>query len=300
MNNSIDAVISYVNPSDRLWAKDYSTATGNFNVNGPRFRSWGTLKYLFRSISENMPFVDRIVLIVARESQVPIWVNRDTVKIIYHEDFIPKQFLPTFNSCTIESFLWNISDLSDKIIYFNDDMFAINSLTVDNFFTKDMPHLYFEGPVRYSKKNIFRCQCRTGMDMIANALNTPLIDSDNIIKPLHIALPITKDSLLKVSELCGDKINKSISMLRKSSNVNQYIYSYYQYFNNNYICSFPAYQYFEITEKTILEITDTILAENVQLICINDSDNLYNYTNLRDQIQKCFESKFPNKCRYEL
>jgi len=296
---TVDAIISYVNPSDKLWASDYSKATGNYNVTGPRFRSWGTLKYLFRAIAENMPFVNNVVLIVARESQVPDWVNKENVRVVYHKDFIPKEFLPTFNSCTIESFFWNIPNLSEKIIYFNDDMFATNPLTIEDFFTKDAPHLYFGNPEGYSKKNIFRCQCRTGMDMICNVLSIPTFEPNVIIKPPHVASPITRESLIKVHELCEKHIKNSVSMLRKPSNVNQYIYSYYQYFTNNYVCASPAFAYFEIKESTIAKIEDAILSKDYQLVCINDSGKLRDYKQLSYQLQECFESKFPNQCKYE-
>jgi hypothetical protein len=63
-----------------------------------RFRDWGTLRYLFRGIAENMPFVRKVHLVVSHESQVPEWVNREEVHIVLHKDIIPAEFLPTFNS----------------------------------------------------------------------------------------------------------------------------------------------------------------------------------------------------------
>ena len=42
------------------------------------------------------------------------------------KQFIPNNFLPTFNSCTIEMFIGNIKGLSEYFIYGNDDMFFVN------------------------------------------------------------------------------------------------------------------------------------------------------------------------------
>ena len=297
--SKFDAVISYVDPSDKLWAKDYSNATGNYNISGPRFRSWGTLRYLFKAISENMPFVDRIILLVARESQVPIWVNTETVRIVKHIEFIPKEFLPTFNSCTIESFMYRISDLSEHFIYFNDDMFPLNLLHVGDFFTEDVPHIKFLFDDVYSAKNMYRCQCRSGMDMITSALNLSDYTLGKLIRVSHIPCPMLKFSLDKVGELCEDKIKKSATMLRMKKNVNQYIYAYYHYFTNNYIDDSASFIYTDI-EDNLDSIEDIILNSSIQLACFNDSGNVNDYTNTSKNLRSIFERRFPNKCKYEV
>lgn len=300
IDKTIDIIIPYVNGSDRHWIRDYINATGITMPSATRFRSWGTLKYLFRGIARYMPFVRQIVLIVARQSQVPLWVNTDRVKIVYHKDFIPEKYLPTFNSCTIESFLWNIPDLSDRIIYFNDDMFPVGPMTEDTFFTGNKPNLKFTQPATYNTSQMFQSQCRSGIDMITTALNLPKFESGKIIRPYHISTSLTKESLDKVWGLCKDLIPKTLSTLRLHKNVNQYIYSYYQYFAGEYEPKIVNYKYFEIYEKTIKDISNEILKGNYQMLCLNDTDKIKDYNRVRYLLTEAFDKKYPAKCEYEL
>ena len=296
----MDVVIPYVNCVDTEWQKVYQAVNKSSANNSVRFRSWGTLKYLFRSIDKYLPFVDRIVLIVAQPSQVPIWVNKNTVKIVYHQDFIPKEFLPTFNSCTIESFLYNIKDLTEKFIYLNDDMFAISSCTEQDFFTDDKPNIKFVTNEKYNPEATFRCQCRSGMNMVGDALGQPRYKEGYLVRPYHITAPMTKESLQKIQKLCGTKIPATVTKLRDPKNVNQYIYSYYQYYTGNYVNKIVSYKYFELCDRTFNTIRHTILSHDYQWICINDSKNIQNYGITRGMLIDTFKKKFPNRCRYEL
>ena len=296
----IDLIIPYVNCSDRNWIQDFIRTTKLHTPSQVRYRSWGTLKYLLRGVEKYMPFIRNVILIVSRQSQVPIWINQKTVRVVYHEDYIPKQFLPTFNSCTIESYLWNIPDLSDHIIYFNDDIFPINTMYVGDFFTGNTPHIGFREIESYSERNIFRTQCRSSIDLITKALQLPAFESGKIIRPHHIAVPMTKRSFDKVGELCKDTIPATISNMRLYKNVNQYIYAYYHYFTDDYI-NFPVeYMYFEVSDRTIHTILDTISDSTVPIICINDSDKMKDFAKTRTMLNRCFEKKFPDMSKYEI
>ena len=296
----VDAIVTYVNNSDNKWVSSYIKTTHTHNPSACRFRSWGTLKYLFRGIEKYMPFVQNIILVVASESQIPAWVDATNVRVVLHEEFIPKKFLPTFNSCTIESFFWNIPNLADKVIYFNDDMFPTAPMTEDDFFTDDKPHIKFKTLEVTATANLYRQQCRSGMDMITTALDLPKFDKGKFIRPYHITTAFTKDGLNAIGELCEDLISKSVSVTRTARNVNQYIYAYWHYFTDNYIPQTINYKYFEFTDKTFPEIVDTIGTTEYQMLCLNDTDKIKDYARTRYLLQRCFEEKFPDKSKYEL
>ena len=59
--------------------------------------------------------------------------------IVKHEDYIPEEFLPTFQSRTIDMNFHRIKDLSEHFVYFNDDMFLINPTTKEDFFVNGLP-----------------------------------------------------------------------------------------------------------------------------------------------------------------
>ena len=129
----MDIVITYVNGLDPVWQREYEEHT-NQPVLEKRFRDWGTLRYLFRGIEFNMPFIRKVHLVVARDSQVPEWINRDEVHIVLHKDIIPAEHLPTFNSNTIEMHLHRIEDLDEEYLYFNDDIFPMKPCRPTDFF----------------------------------------------------------------------------------------------------------------------------------------------------------------------
>ena len=294
----IDAVIPYVDSSDRYWNNDFNKATQQYNTNTPRFRSWGTLRYLVRAISTNMPFIRRIILIVARESQVPIWVNEENIKVVYHRDFIPQQFLPTFNSCTIEAFLYRIDDISEQFVYFNDDMFPINKLDTTDFFEGNIPCIKFNVRHEY-KKTMFRQQCRHSLDIMASTLNVPSYPAQDLLLPEHSLSSMLKSSINDVGQKCEKQLCDSITLLRNPRNINQYIYLYYQYFTGNYVDNNISYYYTEL-DTDMSSIKQIILGNDFHIVCINDSDKIKDYKKTREELLAIFEEKFPHKCKYEV
>ena len=297
----MDFVLPYVDSSDVLWKQSIlSCNEANFSENDlARYRSWDALPYVFRSVDKYLPFVDRIVLIVASPSQVPSWVNTETVRIVYHDEFIPKEFLPTFNSCTIESFLYNIEDISDKFIYSNDDVFALNNCIESDFFSDDTPNLKFRVIPINLRKDIYLNQCRSGMDMITTCVDGYPFPVDAVLVPQHTAIPMTYESLQVIKYLCGDSIKSTITPVRSKVNVNQYIYSYYHYFTGNYAKKSTTFVYHTIWNASLDQINQDILDSNYQWVCLNDSRSLVDYDSVKSILLNTFNQKFPHKCKYE-
>ena len=294
-NISIDIVIPYVDSEDQIWRSDYEKHI-NTGLKANRFRSWDLLRYLFRGIARYMSFIRNVILVVACDSQVPQWVDRDLVKIVYHKDFIPEQFLPTFNSCTIECFLYNIPDLSEYFIYFNDDIFPINPMKSSDFFSDRKPHLKFREH-EIDDIGIFCNQRRNSLDAVTQILDLSKYPEGEILVPEHSAFPILKSCAHKVGEACKEIIENSISNLRESKNINQYIYHYYQYFTKNYVNEFCPYIYMEV--DNISRLREVINVDKIKLVCLNDRDAVKDYENIQRSLAEIFECKFPTSCRYE-
>ena len=96
--------------------------------------TWVEGKYWFRGIEKNAPWVHNIYFVTW--GHLPAWLNTAHPKlhIIKHTDFIPPQYLPTYNSPTIELNLHRIPGLSENFVYFNDDGFLIRPVTPQHFF----------------------------------------------------------------------------------------------------------------------------------------------------------------------
>lgn len=80
-----------------------------------RYDTDGTrhLKYQFRGLDRYMSWINNVYLVVFSESQVPDWVNRETVKVITDDMYIPKKYLPTFNTATKQMHLQFIPGLEE-------------------------------------------------------------------------------------------------------------------------------------------------------------------------------------------
>ena len=144
MNNyPIDIVIPWVNPEDNEWKSSFMYWKHNETGNNAtcRYREWGFIKCVFRSIEQNCPWCRKVFLILASASQIPAWlnVNNSKLRVVYHDEFIPADFLPTFNTNVIEMFISNIKDLSNNFILCNDDTFFCKQMPPDFFFANDAP-----------------------------------------------------------------------------------------------------------------------------------------------------------------
>ena len=294
----MDYVFPFVDCTDPIWREQYRRVNNSIRMDESRFRPFGTLKYVFRGIAKNMPFIDRVVLIVSTESQVPEWINRDKVRIITHDEFMPAEHLPTFSSSAIESDMWRINGLSERFIYGNDDFFPLMPLTEDDFFEGSKPRLKFEAS-DYRVKNLFRRCCRKSMDMIADAVGVERTDPYVLLKPQHCMKGIILEHMKTVGRLCGPEIDATVTIHRHQRNVTGYIYHYYAYYTGDYAPFNTDYKYIRITND-YADVLEQI--QNAGILCINDAGHLDNkhYAEACEALKDSFDRLFPERCIYEL
>lgn len=141
----VDYVIPYVDGTDPAWLDLYEKYA-HLNPNGgdrkevrKRFSPNRLFKYQFRGLEKFAPWIDTVHLLVQSESQVPAWLDRGKIHVVLHKDFIPEEFLPTYNSSSFECFLHRIPGLAPCFIYANDDTYLLNSVKPSDFFDGCMP-----------------------------------------------------------------------------------------------------------------------------------------------------------------
>lgn len=137
----IDIVITWVDGSDPKWLEEkakYSDEVTTY-VHEYNYQEWGMLKYWFRGIEKNAPWVRNIFFVTW--GHLPSWLNTDhpKLRIINHRDFIPEEYLPTFSANPIELNLHRIPGLADQFIFFNDDMYLIRKSSPEDFFIDGLP-----------------------------------------------------------------------------------------------------------------------------------------------------------------
>jgi hypothetical protein len=294
----MDVVVLYVNCDDLEWQKDYhSKFKTKYKPN--RFRDWGTFKYWFRGIAKNLPWIDNIYLVVSRKSQVPSWLDTSKVKVVLHEDIIPNQFLPIFNSCGIEIFIPFIKGLSEEFLYFNDDIFVMNPCGPATFFENGKSHCYLrERNINRNKSNTYRHQCLNSTNYAREALG--MESTETYLFPHHWASPMYKSDCLEVFGKCKDKIHAQMSPLRTPENVNQYIYLDYQFLKGHTTNAEVSHSYVAFDDVSILDVVKRIRSGNKKILCINDAGvSPEKYPMYKQQVLGAFKVKFPVKCKYE-
>lgn len=140
-NYPIDIVIPWVDGNDPNWIIERKKYAGEetSSVHEFNYMDWGLLKYWFRGIEKNADWVRNVYFVTW--GHIPEWLNTEHPKlhIVRHEDYIPKEYLPTFSSHTIELNLHRIKGIADHFIYFNDDTYLVNSAEPEDFFKKGLP-----------------------------------------------------------------------------------------------------------------------------------------------------------------
>lgn len=302
----VDYVFPYVNSSDPIWQQTYSKfckdndiKENQFGNESARFRDFGSLiRFVFRSISKNMPFINNIFFIVQSESQVPEWLDKSKVKIIYHDQFIPPRYLPTYNSTTIEMFLWNIPELSEHFIYGNDDLFALNLCEITDFYNDaGLPKIHLNLKSKTYNISAFRKTVINGQNLILSDFPNKAPDKDVFYKTNHLMSPLLKSTVKQVWNKHKIDICNNISPFRTDKNVNQYIYSFYQVFSGQYIDEKFNGKYMDTKGCVINDICDCLLDSTYKVICINDS-GLENEKN-SIKLYNTLNSIFSEKCKYE-
>lgn len=147
MDIPIDFVVTWVDSRDPAWQAEkeyYEQIMGihqNRGDNGEeRYRDWDLFRYWFRAVEKYAPWVRHVYLVTC--GHVPEWLNLEApkLKVVKHTDFIPQEYLPTFNSNAIEINMHRIPGLSEHFVYFNDDVFLNRPTRPEDFFWNGEPN----------------------------------------------------------------------------------------------------------------------------------------------------------------
>ncbi|MCO8114357.1 stealth family protein [Acinetobacter lwoffii] len=151
----IDFVIAWVDGNDvkhRLKRQQFqSTNIVKGSAEETRFASNDEIYFSIASILKYVPYFGTIYIIT--DEQQPAHIHDffeqglcapEQIKIIDHRTIFAghEQYLPTFNSLSIETMLWNIPGLSKYFIYLNDDFFFNASSELDDFLVGDHIKVY--------------------------------------------------------------------------------------------------------------------------------------------------------------
>jgi hypothetical protein len=125
----VDIVYAYVNGTDPQFARQFAEAT-NSSMRCDTVESSNELLMGLTAICKHQTWVRQVFVVVDQQPLnlgfLPPGCPR--VSVLDLSDFVPVQYLPTFNSHVFETFLWRIRGLSEHFIYLNDDMVLANPI----------------------------------------------------------------------------------------------------------------------------------------------------------------------------
>jgi len=263
---TIDLVLPYVDNTDQLWLKIYNEYCIKNNlkekiidIHTDRYEDIGLINYQLKLINKHLPWVNKIYLLLMTDTQKPKDLPSNVV-CVYHGAFIPQTYLPTFNSTTIEMFLWNIKGLSEHFIYANDDMLPFKDLQPSDFFTENgkIKIEWWNEDIR-EVNNVFRQQCYNSYKHIAYRLGKKT-EPYKFIRPAHSFTPMIKSHCKQAFDLISDMIKRHIRAFRTEYQYNQYIYPIYEHFVYGSFNTFIDFLYTQLQEGIDLDH---------QIVCLN-------------------------------
>ncbi|ORX51511.1 hypothetical protein BCR36DRAFT_235123, partial [Piromyces finnis] len=135
---NISVVYTWVDGSDIDFLDLKFVFNGGIRKVNSRDRSADELRYSLRSLQKYMPWHEGMIYIVTSQ-QIPKWLDTShpRIKIIYHKDIFPPYIYPTYDSNTIELFFDKIPGITERFLYFNDDVFLNHYIHPCFFFTSN-------------------------------------------------------------------------------------------------------------------------------------------------------------------
>ncbi len=329
---NIDFVITWVDMNDPQWQAEFSKYSGNKNntkngVSEARFRDNGFLKYWFRGAEKFAPWVRKIHFVTS--GQKPEWLDENNPKInfVNHEDIIPAEFLPTYNSVVIERYIHKIHGLADRFVYFNDDFYIINRIKKERFFQNGLPcdiavfdynpswsqwYRRIKNNIKiinrhFDKKEVMALHHDKWFDRsygIRARWNYILKFYGKFItlRTPHNAQPYLKSTFDEVwaaeeKELTETSSNK----FRALSDYTPELFRMWQICRGHFV----PYNTYRDTKMFPLMIrpkqaVKAIYRQSYTLICLNDNVHIRNYVSVIDNIRNAFQHILPEKSSFEI
>lgn len=337
----IDFVVTWLDSSDPKWQEEFCKYKGiarSADTSKARYRDWDFFRYWFRAVETYAPWVHKVYLIT--NGKFPDWIcpNHPKLVLVKHSDYIPEQFLPTFNSRTIEFYINRIKGLSEHFVYFNDDMFLNASVSPKYYFKDGLPRDNNEERIittakynprdkfsisvslftntcvingHFNRKKVIRKSPRRwfgphlGFKGIFNSCIISLFPSGKFtgFNNRHFEQPYLKSVFDDAWEKEAQMLTESSTRFRERATLTPYFFQYWQFASNKfYPTKLKSWKKIVLTSESLPEIVKALHDNKIKSLCLNDSTRSLeeDYDRMCPIIHKEFEDKFPVKSQYEI
>ena len=236
----IDVVITWVDGNDPVltakrnrYLTDKKAASNDDIAGATRYAQRGEIHWCVRSVNKFMPWIRRIFIVT--DGQDPKVESRIPVEIVDHKVIFRgyEQYLPTFNSLSIEAMLWRIPGLNEHFIYINDDFLICRPVTPEMFFPQP-GHILLHArkssmrltQAWYSLKYALGLSCC--VNHIQQMMDAASIvgESKSFVRLAHTPYPLLRSILEQFYTQHPDKLKQNISAR----------FRYPQHFRTDEIC----------------------------------------------------------------
>lgn len=326
--NEIDFVLLWVDGSDPAWRQE-AAAARHCTVEDDseiRYRDWRTLRYWFRSVERYAPWVRRIHFITW--GHLPEWLDTTNPKlhIVNHRDYIPAEWLPTFNSNTIELNIHRIEGLAEHFVLFNDDTFLGRQSSPEAFFRNGQPcdmarlSIIQPAPIAHTILNNLELICARYRPREVIRRNpekwfSPRYGAGNILKTIsllpwsvfpglrdhHMPQGYRRMQFTRAWELWSDQLSDTCRrQLRDMGCLSHWLIRYDGLCRGDFSpIGYADCGLLTLDDRSMEAICRDIEAQRYRLFCINDSEQIADFEAQSQLLCDAFARLLPEKSSYE-
>jgi len=345
ITDPIDFVLLWVDGTDSAWltakqfwhgkcapAETIAPPEQDEQNGDVRYRDNGLLRYWFRSVEKFAPWVRRVFFVTC--GQKPAWLDTTCPKlrVLSHSEFMPSEFLPTFNCDPIHFCLHRIPDLAEHFVLFDDDMFLLRQVSPEFYFRGGNPVLYaslrpLQGVgdrpwLRLVYNNSY--EINTHFDIIravwAHRRKWFDIRSLGIIRAAsnfvywrlngwlpaksfgHLPLPHLKSTFAEIAQRCPESVNRTCrSRFRSHDHISQWLAAAWNLASGRFFPAPlpPVESEMTVRQETFESACSAIRTQAFPQICLNDTLNTTDSVFCFEHIRKTFDCLLPDKSSFE-
>lgn len=311
-NRKIDLVYLWVNGNDvewqkqkKYWAEKCGLEINNADNQACRFIDNQELRYSLRSVQTYAPWINQIYIVT--NGQVPEWLDTShpKIKIITHEQIMPQDAVPTFNSEAIESCLANIPNLSEYFLYANDDYFIGQSIKPDYFFDENGTPKLYVAKQNWTEEQIQEMHFRNTITTSINLVNERFGEDFSHFSINHNIVPLRKSMFLACAKEFESEFNRTAHCrFRTPNTVERIIVELYSIImlklkpitvNIHAKNSLTPLAYIDLKETN--DVLHRLYTNKPKLFCINDNEKTLDAN--RKKLKYLLAALFPIRQAWE-
>lgn len=325
----IDLICPWLDEKDPAWQQERNQYASPELYNSEcMFREWELMRYWFRGVERALPWIRKVHFVTW--GHLPPWLNTEHPKlnIVRHEEFIPKAYLPTFNSIVISVNIHRIPGLAEQFIYTNDDFYFLDRVTPEEYFQNGLPcdQLHIKPITEVCTDNfgyilwnnisclnehfdLRTCMTQHKDQWFADCYSDKVLADNRMAASLrhfpgfdcpHLPQPYLKSSFTAVWEKAHARLNYACKQkFRTWSAHSEWLMRYWQLASGNFV---PYVRQGGRAISLDLEkekIKETLLSTKNRVICLNDRDQTMDFISRREYLKKLFERVLPQKSAFE-